>query len=408
MASVAFQRLAALGHGPALILSLMAVASCGVRSHEAPTLPAATASAPEPSRWPAIPFVTSFYHWDHHWFIWLPRHPLYESLEVMSNDPHGGALPLVWTFFTERAGTKHQVHYLNDPQVARYFGSDTYVRSFDYRVTGTPGGPRGLHLAFHDKNDRAVVWELDFQANAVLTDMGAGLTNQSGHSASSLFLVFFRERDALATTSRVLIGDDDLSYLPGPDVKYPFPPAYSSNVYVAAFSYTSIRCGLASSAYVCTSGRTFTRDASASVFTSNSVGWQNTITLYTDSAGGLTQYVHRAGEHVMRVDFSPPLPNPAEHAASRALNYAISIDRFDRLIAGTLTINGAPPEWGLAFAPEQPEWAKSYAFRSNLVFDRNGYALATSPSTSDRPPPHETANSAARAVGTSDSLPSSR
>ena len=302
----------------------------------------------------------------------------------MSNEPEGTTPPLVWSFFTERAGTKHQVHYLNDARVAEHFGADAHVRPIDYRTTGVPGGPRGLHLAFRDKDDRAVRWEFDPQPGAALTTEGAGLTNQSGHASSSLFPVFFREKDAYSTTSEVFVGDDSFSYLPSPDAKYPFPPAYGSNVYVAVFSYTSVRCNTASSALACTSGRTFTPDASGSTFASKSVGWQNTITLHTDSDGALTQYAHQTGKQVMRIDFSPPLPNPITRAAPRVVSFAISIDRFDRLVTGTANVTGTGREWTFAFAPEQPEWAKTYAFHSNLVFESDGYGLATSPSTDSR------------------------
>jgi len=40
--------------------------------------------------------------------------PIYEAVEVMSNERGADAPPLVVVFFTERAVPKRQVHYFND------------------------------------------------------------------------------------------------------------------------------------------------------------------------------------------------------------------------------------------------------------------------------------------------------
>ena len=41
---------------------------------------------------PVVPLVTVHNHWDHHWFVWLPRHPVYEAVEVLSSEPAGGPM----------------------------------------------------------------------------------------------------------------------------------------------------------------------------------------------------------------------------------------------------------------------------------------------------------------------------
>ena len=33
---------------------------------------------------PVVPFSSYFFHWDNHWYVWLPRDPVYEAVEVMS------------------------------------------------------------------------------------------------------------------------------------------------------------------------------------------------------------------------------------------------------------------------------------------------------------------------------------
>lgn len=72
---------------------------------------------------PVIPAHMSIQHWDNHWFVWLPTHPIYEAVEVMSNDAPNEQ-PLVWVFFTERDGAKTQIHYYNDQaQVRAHPGS---------------------------------------------------------------------------------------------------------------------------------------------------------------------------------------------------------------------------------------------------------------------------------------------
>ena len=44
--------------------------------------PAWAQTAPPPPR----PLTTGLSHWDDHWFLWLPHHPLYESIEVATRD----------------------------------------------------------------------------------------------------------------------------------------------------------------------------------------------------------------------------------------------------------------------------------------------------------------------------------
>ena len=93
-----------------------------------------------------VPLVSNFYHWDHHWYIWLPGDPLYEAVEVMSKQRGGGTPPLVWVFFTERSGPKRQTHYFNDAQVAAARGA--YFREIAFTMTSVQDQPRGRALRF--------------------------------------------------------------------------------------------------------------------------------------------------------------------------------------------------------------------------------------------------------------------
>ena len=33
-----------------------------------------------------LPINTNFSYWDHHWIMWIPQHPVYEAVEVLSLD----------------------------------------------------------------------------------------------------------------------------------------------------------------------------------------------------------------------------------------------------------------------------------------------------------------------------------
>ena len=61
-------------------------------------------AAPASAAAPVVPLVTAHEYWDHHWFVWLPRHPVYESVEIGSIDAVGNRERAVWVFFTGRHG----------------------------------------------------------------------------------------------------------------------------------------------------------------------------------------------------------------------------------------------------------------------------------------------------------------
>ena len=72
-----------------------------------------------------------------------------------------------------------------------------------------------------------------------LTRTGAGLTNQSGHSADTLFLLFHRDRTALARTNEVRVGGADYSFRAGDDpaAKHRFMTAYSAGIQIAVIPF---------------------------------------------------------------------------------------------------------------------------------------------------------------------------
>src|SRR5262249_5935264 len=147
-----------------------------------------------------VPIFSVFHHWDHHWYIWLPGDPVYEAVEVMSRARSVGA-PLVWVFFTKRAAPKRQVHYFNDIQLANARGG--HFREINFPMTGAKGQPRGITIALTDVDGSPIAVDLQFAAGAQLVTRGAGLTDQSGHSADRHLLIFFREKNDLADGTKL-------------------------------------------------------------------------------------------------------------------------------------------------------------------------------------------------------------
>ena len=89
---------------------------------------------------PLIPFQTNFSHSEHHWILWIPKHQVYEAIEVRSAEnersPGGKSIRV---FFTERLGGKKQVFYFNEETVAKRFRHEAYHRDIEYRADGQPG-----------------------------------------------------------------------------------------------------------------------------------------------------------------------------------------------------------------------------------------------------------------------------
>src|SRR5262249_19683609 len=121
---------------------------------------AATAATegPEPSI-PLVPLTSRFGYWDHHWFVWLPRHPVYEAVEILSRDTPGDPRKLVIVFFTERAGGKRQDFYLDNVDAVAQWPGGLY-RPMRYARSGTDGGPQGVLVTFTDKDGHSVEIEV--------------------------------------------------------------------------------------------------------------------------------------------------------------------------------------------------------------------------------------------------------
>ena len=184
-----------------------------------------------------MPLVSHHQYWDHQWFVWLPRHPVYESVEIMSIEPAGSPYRAVWVFFTERRGNKRQLHFLDDRRIVESYDGSHY-RPIVYRRSGAAGRGQSVRVALKGLDGEPIEIAVDL-ADRPLTRIGAGLTDQSGHSANAHFLLFHRDRNALAQRNEVRIGGRDYSFRPGDDPmgKHGFMAAYSAGIQLAVISF---------------------------------------------------------------------------------------------------------------------------------------------------------------------------
>jgi hypothetical protein len=329
--------------------------------------PAAAAEAP------LVPLVSSLYHWDHHWYIWLPGDPVYEAVEVMAAERGPDTVPLVWVFFTERDGPKRQIHYYNDPRVAAARGAQS--RDIAFKMTGSEGEPRGLSVSLVDLAGRPIEIGAGFSPDARLNTAGAGLTNQIGHSADRLLLMFFREKNAFAQSWFVTIaGTDATKPQPGESRPTPFPAAYSSNIFVGLFpfgiqsvSFADVRPGEARAVVH------FTPGGEIGTYSATRLDGSR-IELVAGQDATLQRYRHRNGPHVLEVSFVPPLPSPGGLTADVDSAYRISLDGFRDLLTGMVHVSRRGDGIILDWAFDAPDWARLHPLRTTALLRDGGVA----------------------------------
>ena len=188
--------------------------------------------------YPLVPFSTVVDSWDHHWFLWLPFHPVYEFVEVASREPDRDGRVDVWVWFTERAGSKRQIHYRNSELLAGFVGG--HYRPISFQISGDHGRPRGVEVRFDDSENMPVDIEVKFDAYQTLGRQGAGLTDQSGHMRDRAFLIFYRDTNALARYGRASIGPMNYTF-DREEAKgaFPFKWAYSHGISINLILYNS-------------------------------------------------------------------------------------------------------------------------------------------------------------------------
>ena len=333
--------------------------------------------APANAAAPVVPLVTAHHHWDHHWFVWLPRHRVYESVEVMSIDSAGGFYRAVWVFFTERHGGKRQVHFFDDRQIVEGFPGSHY-RPIDYERSGSPGQGQSVRVALTGLDDVPIEIVVDL-ADRPLTRTGAGLTNQSGHSADTLFLLFHRDRTALARTNEVRVGGADYSFRAGDDpaAKHRFMAAYSAGIQIAViafgqWSFSMHEERLSANA----AGLSFavTEPDGGVRLTASQPGYRNRIAVDLNAGGALTGYRHDAATHRLALSFDAALPLAVDSPRS-ANQFAVHMNPDKPVARGEVVSELMEGGRRLTWRFHSPQWTANYPFESIIKPNGGGYTL---------------------------------
>jgi hypothetical protein len=314
------------------------------------------------SEMPIVPIISTMRHWDNHWFIWLPQDETYEAVEVMSVNQGPRGEPLIWAFFTERSGSKRQVHYVNDAELAR--AARWIFRPIRYSVAGIDGLPRGIDVDFVDEKSRPV--RIHFSTVGSQPLAPAGLTNQIGHAGDSLLLMFYRAQHTSAVDWSVEIDGKEVSQ-PGPSYVAPFLPAYSRDITTAAFLFVSGTAAVGSGDRTVPADILFLPDASLRRYVGEFSGGDRKV-LETTADGRLGGYSDWDGAHALRVDFADPLPSPCGQSVPTESRFAISIDGHPDQLAGSVSDSGGRNST-LRWSFDKPDWAANRTLTTLVVAD---------------------------------------
>jgi hypothetical protein len=337
-----------------------AVKAAGLLACSPPMTLGAALARPEEAAmpYPLVPFSTVVDTWDHHWFLWLPLHPIYEAVEVASREPDRDGRVDVWIWFTERAGVKRQIHYRNSALSAAFVGG--HDRPISYQISGDDGRPRGLQVRFDDIENVPVEIEVRFNAHQTLDRQHAGLTDQSGHMRDRAFLIFYRDTNAQAPYGRASIGPKNYTF-DREEAKgaFPFKWSYSHGISISLIRYNSFTATFGPGGFIPAPGtdRGYVLDKA----------WGGGVSLMSDQAGQLMEYVdHGANGDFLRFVFDPPLPACDRGAKLQSSSFSVSIKAAADLIEGRIEIQRGDQGQVLDWHPSRPMWASRQPFRSEI------------------------------------------
>jgi hypothetical protein len=315
----------------------------------------------EPMALPIVPLRLFADHWNHRWFIWLPRHPVYEAVEVMTR-PGGSGRAVNWVFFTERAPPKQQVSYTNDPDLAKRHGWS--LRDIGCTVSSFPDGPLNLSVRLKARGADVAI-SVGFDPNSKLSARGAGLTPQMGHDAARRILIFYRGRAALASTSSVVVNGEDVSRpIEGRPDPLPFHAAYSRNIFIGVvpFGDTTFTFGDEPG------GIRFSPAPGKPVTTYvATLGPQERLELRVNSSSRLTSYAAIARGHFLSIGFDPALP-PLSDAMAETSHFQLGIDDTDSLITGAVVLSASKDRGDMDWQLVTPTGAQTTRFRSKVEY----------------------------------------
>ena len=325
-----------------------------------------------------IPINTNFSYWDHHWIMWIPRHPLYEAIEVLSVDSMSYPnVRLVRVFFTEKK-TGKQVHYFNNANVVRNWRGEAHYRDMDYRADGQSGRAMNLHLKFKDKDDKPVELKIEGAKDGALSDGGAGLKPQGSHGADTVFLLFYNGPSNSQVEGRLQIGGEDFSpvHKVGEDGRS-YRVAYSRTAYTAVISYGQSRFEVSQDSLKNSWFRIF-RPLPGSqeriIYRTNAFGFENGnyIEVETNSKSEILTYTHFSGKHTFRIAFDPVLPHLGSAQTGQVVKYKMSLDQFERLIEGVIKVTRTHDSTAFAWEHQTPAWLKGFGLQSVIRPDAQG------------------------------------
>ena len=327
---------------------------------------------------PVIPFNTNFWnYWDHHWMMWLPEHPVYESIELSSYDnPQDPEYKLIRVFLTERAGNKQQYFYLNDQEAVNRSRANAFYRDIKYRTEGEYGRPLNLYVEFQDKDSRLIQWSVKFEADQRLR-AGIKELTPSIHSVGWIFLFLYRDQTVDTPKGRFLINGVDYSFKGNPETTTKrYRSWYNHNVYSAVIVFGNSRFAYADDAITNSWGREFRRHPEhKNLYVSKPLGYQNRIEFETNVRGGIQTYRNISMGHTFRFDFEPSLPTMKTAQHNQRIRYTVSFDEFKDLLQGEMTVDKHADFLSLNWQHKSPDWAIDRAFQSKITFDSSGYEL---------------------------------
>ncbi len=318
---------------------------------------------------PLVPMVSFLQHWDHHWYVWLPGDPVYEAVEIMAAERGPNRPP----FFGCSLPSARQVNYYSDAEVAAARAAEGTTAQFadiKFVITGSEGEPRAVAVEFVDAQNRKVSIGVDFDRAATLGTIGAGLTDQIGHSSERLLLLFFREKGARTQNPRVSIGGNDAAKLPpGQSHPLPFAAAYGSNIFVGGFPFIGLDVSFGDSAEA--PGR-------RARFVSTPMGayeaappGSGRVSLLSRADGRLAGYQQydRTGAHLIDIQFDPALPPTGDLTSDTVSAFQISLDDFRDLLAGSISVRRDGGDILMDWRFDRPAWARSRVLRTTAVVD---------------------------------------
>jgi hypothetical protein len=325
---------------------------------------------------PTVLLVTNFMYYDHHWIQWTPTHPVYESIEAEVITGEDGS-ESIRVFFSERAEGKQQVFYFSDPAIVqRWRVGQAFTRDIQYSIGASSGRPRDLHVSLTDKDGKSVRWDIVFNEDQPLTTARAGLRISAEHSRDFVYLLLVRGNGATALTSTLLIGDDDHSFQPAPGERPPYRFSYGQGAaYTADYYNTTLRlghlaCSGSADGFACPTWQTFTRmsEAPATLYRSavTSPGWRNWVEVETTQDGAVVSHRHHSGEHVLRVDFEPPLPPLSPLQDGQRYGYRFSWVAQTNLVEGVLVLSRQADAVRCEWQHRKPDWLAERPLVSHL------------------------------------------